>query len=76
MNKRIHKKLLKRNGDVEMSMLVEKLAVKKVPKNININPKKIYAATEKLEVKRGRVQLNPNNSDHRDWYENDEDYDI
>ncbi|MED4353594.1 hypothetical protein P9265_14855 [Schinkia azotoformans] len=76
MNKRIHKKILKLKGDVEMSMLVEKLALKKIPKNININPKKIYATSERLEVKRGRVQLNPNNPEHRDWYENDEDYDI
>ena len=51
------------------------LAPKLFPE-LDLNVEKTRQSSETLKVKNGVVQLDPKNEFHRDWFENDEDYDI
>lgn len=61
----------KKKEETDMNALAPKLFPE-----LDLNVEKIRSSSETLKVKRGVIQLNPNNQAHRDWYENDEDYDI
>lgn len=52
------------------------LAPKMFPELGLKNVDKIRKSAETLQVKNGVIQLDKHNSTHREWFDNDEDYDI
>lgn len=61
--------------ETDMNAVANKVAHKMFP-NLEKKVENIRASSETLTIKNGAVQLNPNNAMHKEWFENDEDYDI